>query len=159
MKRGIVSSNVAGTGRAHSASVVCLQERGISMNKRELIEAVADELGTTKTASAEYVDAVLRTIVAGIQRDEKVALSGFGTFRRRTRKSREIINPSSKERMRLPVTVTVGFTASQTLKDEIRPDELDDGQADDAIREVKPDRAPEAEAATSEDVEKLSHCA
>ncbi len=111
------------------------------MNKRQLIEAVARELETTKTSASTYVDAVLRQIVEGIREEDKVAISGFGTFRRRSRKSRRIINPSSGEMMTLPETVSVGFTPSQVLKDAItQPAKSDDAGT---IREVKPETQPE----------------
>ena len=126
------------------------------MNKRQLIDAVARQLGTTKSSATIYVDAVLDTIVHGVCTEEKVAISGFGTFKHRSRKSRQIVNPSTKEMMTLPVTVTVGFTPSQNLKEAVTVAVVGDPEAQDAaegtereIREVKP----------STPVEALSNCA
>ena len=128
------------------------------MNKRQLIDAVARQLGTTKSSATIYVDAVLDTIVHGVCTEEKVAISGFGTFKHRSRKSRQIVNPATKEMMTLPVTVTVGFTPSQNLKEAVTVAVVGDadGEAQETaegaereIREVKP----------ATPVEALSNCA
>lgn len=89
------------------------------MNKGELIDAVATELGETKTAAARAVEAVLRAIIEGVSKDEKVAIAGFGTFRRRRRKGRKGINPSTKQEMVVREATTLGFTASQSLRNQV----------------------------------------
>lgn len=89
------------------------------MNKGELIDAVASQLGETKTAAAKIVDIVLDQIVNGVSKDEKVAIAGFGTFRKRQRKGRTGVNPSTKKEMVIEPTTTIGFTASQALRNHV----------------------------------------
>ena len=55
-----------------------------------------------------------------MQRDEKVAIAGFGTFRRKHRKARRAINPATREPMEIPASTTVGFTPSQALRDALQ---------------------------------------
>ncbi len=89
------------------------------MNKGELIEAVAAELGGSKTAAQEAVNAVVECITKGVKTDEAVSISGFGTFSRRERKARMGRNPSTGAPLEIKASTTVGFKPSQALKDSM----------------------------------------
>lgn len=89
------------------------------MNKGDLIEAVAARLGESKTVATKAVDAVLEALVDGVRDDEKVAIAGFGTFKKRQRKARQGINPVTREPMTIAASTTVAFTASPALKDMV----------------------------------------
>ena len=89
------------------------------MNKGQLIEAVASELGTSKAAASRTVDAVITSITTGIKQDESVTIVGFGTFIRKERAARTGRNPATGEPMRIDASTTVGFKASQQLKESL----------------------------------------
>lgn len=89
------------------------------MNKGDLVDLVATETKVTKSEALKLVDAVIRGIVQGVQSDEKVAISGFGTFRKRHRKARTGMNPITKEPIKIEASTTVGFTASSTLRNGV----------------------------------------
>lgn len=89
------------------------------MNKGDLIEAVAARTGKSKLVAGEYVEAIFASIADGIRSDEKVTIAGFGTLKRKTRKARMGVNPSTKERIEIPESVTVGFTPAQALKESV----------------------------------------
>jgi DNA-binding protein HU-beta len=93
------------------------------MNKGELVETVASSLGESKAVATRAVEAVLAGLVEGVRKDEKVAIAGFGTFKRKMRKERRAINPATKEPMLIPASYTVGFTPSQALKDSLQDQE------------------------------------
>lgn len=95
------------------------------MNKGELIEAVSSHLGESKATASRALDAVLSSLTEGVQRDGKVSIAGFGTFRKKNRKERTAINPATKEPMHIPASATVGFTPSQSLKHSMRPMEAE----------------------------------
>ena len=57
------------------------------MNKSKLIEAVAVDLGGSKTNASRAIDAVIKSIKEGIESDESVTISGFGTFIKKQRPS------------------------------------------------------------------------
>ncbi|MBI3817661.1 MAG: integration host factor subunit beta [Planctomycetes bacterium] len=65
------------------------------------------------------LDTVLNEIGAGLRRDGRVQISGFGTFENRVRKARVGRNPKTGEAMPLAQSVSVGFRASTELKDAI----------------------------------------
>lgn len=49
-----------------------------------------------------------------------VSIPGLGVFRRGTRKARHITNPRTGERMALPETTTLKFTAAKRAKERVR---------------------------------------
>ncbi len=89
------------------------------MNKGDLIELVAQHTGETKAGAARMVETVLTCIIEGVQREDKVAITGFGTFKKKTRKARVGINPVTKQPMDIRASTTVGFSASETLRNGV----------------------------------------
>ncbi|MBL0927745.1 MAG: HU family DNA-binding protein, partial [Phycisphaerales bacterium] len=87
------------------------------MNKGELIDAVASELGETKAGAARAVEVVLQAILLGVRDEDKVAIAGFGTFRKKRRKARTAINPSTKQTMEISSAVSMGFTVSPAVRE------------------------------------------
>ena len=86
------------------------------MNKGELVELVASEMGGTRAAANKAVAAVLAAIETGLQRDGSVSISGFGTFTRKDRAARMGRNPSTGEPMHISASVGVTFRPGQGLK-------------------------------------------
>ena len=86
------------------------------MNKGQLIEAVASELGGSKTSANRAIDAVISSIRQGIRKDDAVTIVGFGTFSKRNRPARTGRNPATGEPMTIKASRTVGFKPSQSLK-------------------------------------------
>ncbi len=72
------------------------------MNKAELIEKVAGEVGLTKKDVNNVVDAVTSAITDSLACGEKVTLVGFGTFRVQKRKARQGVNPQTGEKISIP---------------------------------------------------------
>ena len=82
------------------------------MNKGELTEAVAAELGESKASAARAIEAVMNCITRGIQH-------GFGTFSKKQRAARMGRNPMTGEPLHIKASTTVGFKPSQVLKDSM----------------------------------------
>jgi DNA-binding protein HU-beta len=87
----------------------------MSLTKSEIVQAVADKSGLTKTQAANIVDTVLRTMVGGLRSGESVNLRHFGTFKPVTRKAREGRNPQTGEPVMIPERQAVTFKASKSL--------------------------------------------
>ncbi|MER7207330.1 HU family DNA-binding protein [Streptosporangium sp. NPDC000239] len=64
------------------------------MNKKELVEAIADRVGDRKTAT-EAVNAVLDTIQRAVASGDKVSITGFGAFEMVHKPARSARNPST----------------------------------------------------------------
>ncbi|QMU72370.1 HU family DNA-binding protein [Streptacidiphilus sp. P02-A3a] len=86
------------------------------MNKAQLVEAVAEQLGGRR-AAAEAVDAVLDTIVRAVTAGERVSVTGFGTFEKVDRSARFARNPQTGERVKVKKTAVPRFRPGQGFKD------------------------------------------
>ena len=86
------------------------------MNKTELIAAVAEKTGLTKKDAERVVNATVDTIIAEMQKGERVSLSGFGIFEVKTREARTGRNPRTKETIQIPASKAPVFKASSALK-------------------------------------------
>lgn len=86
------------------------------MNKAQLVEAVADQVGGRK-AAADAVDAVLDTIVRAVVAGDRVSVTGFGSFEKVDRPARYARNPQTGERVRVKKTSVPRFRAGQGFKD------------------------------------------
>jgi DNA-binding protein HU-beta len=89
------------------------------MNKHELIDAVASEAGTSKSAAEETINAVLDTISKEVADGSTVQLIGFGTFGSGERAARTGRNPKTGETLQIAAAKTVKFTAGKAFKDAI----------------------------------------
>ena len=86
------------------------------MNKAQLVEAIADKLGSRQQA-ADAVDAVLDAIVRAVVAGERVSITGFGSLEKVERPSRYARNPQTGERVRVRRTSVPRFRAGQGFKD------------------------------------------
>lgn len=89
------------------------------MTKKELAEAVANEVDLSKKDAAAAVDAVLSSITKTLKKGQKVSLVGFGTFEVRNRKARTGINPKTKEPIRISASKAPAFKAGKAFKEAI----------------------------------------
>ena len=93
------------------------------MNKKELINAVAEVMGTTKKAAGEAVDTVFGVIADAMAEGNDVAVSGFGKFVVADVPERTgIIQMGDRkgEQYTTPAHKAPKFKASSTLKDVVR---------------------------------------
>ena len=89
------------------------------MNKNDLISAVANVSGLSKTETAKAVEAVFSCISGAIKQGGEVRVTGFGTFAVTTRKASTGRNPRTGETIQIPETRQPKFKAGKTLKDAV----------------------------------------
>lgn len=89
------------------------------MNKKELVELVAEKAATKKQAQ-EIVDTILEGIKKTLKKKEDVAIAGFGTFKVKQTKARMGINPKTKEKIKIAAKKKVVFKASKELKELVK---------------------------------------
>ncbi len=85
------------------------------MNKTDFIAAVAEKAGLTKADAQKAVNAFAEVVQEQMQKNEKVALLGFGTFSVTERAARQGINPKTKQQITIPARKTVKFKAGSNL--------------------------------------------
>ena len=91
-----------------------------SVTKKELIELVAKKANLTNKASKEAIRVFLNAIRDSLKRDEKVVLTGFGTFSLRSRKQRKGRNPKTGEAITIAARNAPGFTPGKSLKKAVK---------------------------------------
>ncbi len=79
-----------------------------TMNKSQLIDALAARLGDRRTAAAA-VDGLLSTIVETVKSGESVSLTGFGVFEARARAARVGRNPRTGQTVAVPAATVPAF--------------------------------------------------
>lgn len=90
------------------------------MTKTKLIETLSAKMNISKREAEKYINTLVDIITEKLKQEEKVAVTGFGTFSISARKAREGFNPQTKERMTIPAMKLPKFTAGKTLKDNLR---------------------------------------
>jgi DNA-binding protein HU-beta len=91
----------------------------ITMNKVELIAALADKAEVSKKDAAKVLDAFTDTITEQLSQKEKVTLVGFGTFETKERAARIGRNPQTGKEMKIAASVAPAFKAGKALKDAV----------------------------------------
>jgi DNA-binding protein HU-beta len=89
------------------------------MNKAELIDAVAEKSGLSKSDVAQAVDTLLDVIGRTLKKGDKVALVGFGVFSVRKRAARKGRNPKTGAEIRIAAGKSPAFKAGKGLKDSV----------------------------------------
>lgn len=89
------------------------------MNKAELVEKVAAEVGLTKKNINNVIDAMTSAITNALSKREKVTLVGFGTFLVQTRKARQGVNPQTGDKIDIPAKDVPKFRPGQALKEAV----------------------------------------
>jgi len=94
--------------------------RCLTMNKMELISAVATKADLTQKDATKAVNVVFETIAAELAKEEKIQLIGFGTFEVRERAERTGRNPQTGEIMQIPASKIASFKAGKELKQAVK---------------------------------------
>ena len=87
------------------------------MNKNELIGAVAETSGLSRSDATKAVEAVFETVARTLAKGDEVRLVGFGTFSVARRKASTGRNPRTGEPMTIKASTQPKFKAGKGLKD------------------------------------------
>jgi len=89
------------------------------MNKEDLINKVAEILGSKKAAKSA-IDCINSTITSALKKQEKVTLVGFGTFSVVQRAARRAKNPRTGEIIKIKPKNAPKFIPGKALKEAVR---------------------------------------
>ncbi|CCV64307.1 DNA binding protein, histone-like protein [Alteracholeplasma palmae J233] len=91
------------------------------MNKTELIALVAERAEITQVLAENVVQAFIDIVTETLaDREEKVVVTGFGTFEVRNRVGRRGKNPRTGEEIHVPAQKSPAFRAGKLLKDAVK---------------------------------------
>lgn len=89
------------------------------MNKNELIGAVAELSGLSRTDATKAVEGVFEAITSTLAKGGEVRLVGFGTFTVAKRKASTGRNPRTGAPMKIAASTQPKFKAGKGLKDAV----------------------------------------
>lgn len=89
------------------------------MNKVELITAMAEASGLSKTDTEKVLNAFTSIVTEEMKKGNKVQLVGFGTFEVADRAARVGINPQTKEKQQIAACKAPKFKPGKSLKDAV----------------------------------------
>lgn len=90
------------------------------MNKKELIERIADAADINKTDAEKALNATLAAIAESLKDGDKVTFVGFGTFSVSERKARTGRNPQTGKEIKIPARNVVKFKAGSKLSEAVQ---------------------------------------
>ena len=90
------------------------------MNKVELIAAVAKKTGLSKAEAAAGVNAMVDLVSSALGRNEKVTITGFGSFDVGVRQARRGVNPHTNQHIEIPELRLPRFKAGKALRQNVK---------------------------------------
>ena len=90
------------------------------MTKAELIKKIAEDAGLTQKQAAAALDAATAAITSAVAANDKVSITGFGTFECRERAARTGHNPQTGAAIEIAASKAPAFKAGKAFKDAIK---------------------------------------
>ncbi|SAL65498.1 transcriptional regulator [Caballeronia terrestris] len=94
-------------------------QTGITMNKTELIDHIAQEADITKVAAGRALDAMIGGVRSTLKKGGTVTLVGFGTFAVGKRVARTGRNPRTGDAIKIEAAKVPKFRPGKALKDAL----------------------------------------
>lgn len=92
------------------------------MNKKELIDNIAEKTTLTKSQIRQVVEETFQQITDALKRKEKFKMIGFGSFGVRKRAERWGTNPRSGEKILIESRIAPVFSPGKVLLEELNED-------------------------------------
>jgi DNA-binding protein HU-beta len=90
------------------------------MNKGELIDFIAKDVGISKALSGKLLDSTMDMVTKALKKGDRVALAGFGTFSVAKRKARTGRNPQTGNPIKIPAKSVARFKAGAKLAKAVK---------------------------------------
>ncbi|WP_311394663.1 MULTISPECIES: HU family DNA-binding protein [unclassified Caballeronia] len=94
-------------------------DSGITMNKTELIDHIAQQADISKAAAGRALEAVIGGVSATLKKGGTVTLVGFGTFAVGKRTARTGRNPRTGDAIKIKAAKVPKFRPGKALKDAL----------------------------------------
>jgi nucleoid DNA-binding protein len=87
--------------------------------KKEMVQAIADELGLYRSETLAIIQRVLDGIIQTLVLEGRVELRNFGVFEVKKRKPRKARNPRTGEPVDVPARLVVSFKAGRAMQEQV----------------------------------------
>ena len=91
-------------------------EADVSINKKDLVTALAEQHHLSKRASQRMLDDLIVMITRHLKKGERVKIAGLGILQVRKRAVRRGRNPATGEAIKIKASKHVAFRATKRLK-------------------------------------------
>jgi len=105
-----------------------------TLTKADLIEEVLRLTELPRKESETIVETIFDSIIAALQKGDKIEIRGFGSFRTRQRRGRIGRNPKTGAKVDVPAKKIPFFKPSKELKDFVNSAEAQASAAGDSPR-------------------------
>jgi integration host factor subunit beta len=105
-----------------------------TLTKADLIEEVLRLTELPRKESETIVETIFDSIIAALQKGEKIEIRGFGSFRTRQRRGRVGRNPKTGAKVEVPAKKIPFFKPSKELKDFVNSAEAQASAASESPR-------------------------
>ncbi|WHQ47088.1 MAG: HU family DNA-binding protein [Candidatus Midichloria sp.] len=86
------------------------------MNKTEFVAAIASSMVTTKSESEKFINSFITVVKKALQEGREIKLVGFGSYKVKDVPAKEVRNPQTGEKMKVPATRKPKFFPGSELK-------------------------------------------
>ncbi|MBQ7452817.1 MAG: HU family DNA-binding protein [Clostridia bacterium] len=87
------------------------------MNKSEFLRAIAGETGSTIKDATAFYDAYVKTVYGAMEKNQKIALVGFGTYEAKQKPARTCTNPMTGAKVKVAACKAPAFKFGKAFKD------------------------------------------
>jgi DNA-binding protein HU-beta len=89
---------------------------GVKINKRAIVQMVCEETGVDVATAKVVIESFLGSIQTALTTSHCVGFNGFGTFKRKSRPARVVLNPNHGTKHEVGPRVFVTFKAAPSLR-------------------------------------------
>lgn len=89
------------------------------MNKKELIEFIAEKNDISKAATERILNSFFEVVGSELSKDQNIQIIGFGTFSVSHRAARTGRNPRTGEPLEIKASKVPSFKAGKSLKEQV----------------------------------------
>lgn len=89
------------------------------MTKKDLIKAVATDVGTSQTKTADFVNSIFKVMKDTLSNGENINIADFMRIYVREKAGRTMVNPKTGDEVQIPTRNVIKFVACKALKDSI----------------------------------------
>ena len=90
-----------------------------NINKNDILENIKQQHGLPISFSDKIFNSLLDIIIEGLERDGRLKISGFGTFKILNKNARIGRNPKTKVKYQIKARKVVVFSPSKTVKNKV----------------------------------------
>jgi integration host factor subunit beta len=100
------------------------------MTKKDMVSAIAQDMGLTQGQAREVVQSVLDGITDTLLNEGRIELRNFGVFEVKRRKPRNARNPRTGESVFVPAKLVVTFKPGREMEERVGKLEMVPGGAE-----------------------------